>query len=71
MNNDGNINETKTESMMETEEEQLRIARNKTWDFYTKLIIAGAIIWNVIMFIVVYLWQDGPIAVMIKLLILL
>ena len=45
---------------METEEEeQLRIARNKTWDFYTKLIIAGAIIWNVIMFIVVYLWQDG------------
>ena len=41
---------------METEEEeQLRIARNKTWDFYTKLIIASAIIWNVIMLYVVYL----------------
>ena len=56
MNNRENINETKTKSMMETEEEeQLRIARNKTWDFYTKLIIAGAIIWNVIMLNVVYL----------------
>ncbi len=56
MNNGKNNNETKTKSTMETEEEeQLRIARNKTYGFYTKLIIAGAIIWNVIMLYVVYL----------------
>ncbi len=40
---------------MDTEEEQLRIVRNKTYGFYTKLIIASAIIWNMIMFYVIYL----------------